>query len=410
MSLIVTGGMTSELAAWLEDRLSGVPVRSTLSGQEVLVEVAKGGCSLLIIDHGISGPSAPEVLRQIRDEPGIPKGPVIYCIPPDRIPPDMAMGTPGETGGTPARALAKRLAVDHVLVHPIDREELARQATRVLEALPDHYAGLGPVAAGLGAAAAGAKKQHAMSATMARIWERTKTAVINRVEVIEEATAALLEGGLDGELRQFAEGEAPKQGGLVGTFGYLEASRLAKEAERIFGAAAPLGQGQALTLSKLAVSLREELERPLDLGFDCESDQADKPPVSVAGPFFLVVDNDGELAGLVAVEAAVRGMRAEIAPDPDKAREIISRSKPGAVLLDLTFPEGMEDSLELLSELSGANPPVPVLVLTGRDTFIDRIEVARRGGRDSWRNPFRSPRFWTLSPNLWETCQRLIPT
>ena len=73
MSLIVTGGMTSELAAWLEDRLSGVPVRSTLSGQ--VVEVAKGGCSLLIIDHGISGPSAPEVLRQIRDEPGIPKVP-----------------------------------------------------------------------------------------------------------------------------------------------------------------------------------------------------------------------------------------------------------------------------------------------------------------------------------------------
>ncbi len=55
---------------------------------------------------------------------------------------------------------------------------------------------------------------------------------------------------------------------------------------------------------------------------------------------------------------------------------------PEVVLLDLTFsPDGMTDAYDLLTELTSATRPIPVLVLTGSGAFTDRVEAARRGGR-----------------------------
>jgi diguanylate cyclase (GGDEF)-like protein len=41
----------------------------------------------------------------------------------------------------------------------------------------------------------------------------------------------------------------------------------------------------------------------------------------------------------------------------------------------------MADAYALMSELSAATPPIPVLVLTGSGAFTDRVEAARRGSR-----------------------------
>jgi len=39
------------------------------------------------------------------------------------------------------------------------------------------------------------------------------------------------------------------------------------------------------------------------------------------------------------------------------------------------------DSLRLLAELNTCTPPVPVLVLTAQDRLLNRVQVARLGGR-----------------------------
>ena len=54
-------------------------------------------------------------------------------------------------------------------------------------------------------------------------------------------------------------------GGLLGTFGYSEGTRLAKEMERMLEAGSSLGQAEARSLSELVVFLRDELEQPLHL-------------------------------------------------------------------------------------------------------------------------------------------------
>jgi diguanylate cyclase (GGDEF)-like protein len=96
----------------------------------------------------------------------------------------------------------------------------------------------------------------------------------------------------------------------------------------------------------------------------------------------LVVDDDAAMCERIAAEASSRGMQCEVATSPRQARAICGRQRPGIVLLDLTSePEEIDDAYALLSGLTAAMPPVPVLVLTGTGAFTDRVEAARHGSR-----------------------------
>jgi DNA-binding response OmpR family regulator len=50
------------------------------------------------------------------------------------------------------------------------------------------------------------------------------------------------------------------------------------------------------------------------------------------------------------------------------------------VLIDLDSNSDIKDSLKLITEFSTQTPPIPTLVLTQRNSFDDRVEVARAGG------------------------------
>jgi HPt (histidine-containing phosphotransfer) domain-containing protein len=97
-------------------------------------------------------------------------------------------------------------------------------------------------------------------AAVAGLWTRFKETILGRVEVVDQAISALLEGELPDELRRKAERETHKLAGSVGSFGFKEASRLACEIERSFHFGSMLGQAQASSLSERAAALRRELE------------------------------------------------------------------------------------------------------------------------------------------------------
>jgi len=253
MSRILMAGLPVELTSWLEHRLGGVSVLSTHDGQETLDELAKGECSLLIIDNGIANPAAPDVVKQARCGQGMSTLPVAYCLGPG-----MASDV--------FEQMAQPLGAVRFLSHPIDREEIARLAAQTLS-LPPAPPKMGWL-----------EKRLARFAILTKIWEEVRGTVMGRLELLEQATATLLEGNLDNELRLEAEGEAHKLGGLLGTFGYSEGTRLAKKMERFFAAGSPLGQAEAISLSGLVVSLRNELEQPLHLNLWAEPEAMNELP------------------------------------------------------------------------------------------------------------------------------------
>jgi diguanylate cyclase (GGDEF)-like protein len=162
-------------------------------------------------------------------------------------------------------------------------------------------------------------------------------------------------------------------------FGF-EGSRLAREIEQIFQAKTPLGQDQALQLSELLVALRRELQQT-------PSTPVFEPGLVNESNVLLVVDDDQLLTEQLVIEASTLGMRTQVATDLSQAKDLIRRARPHVVLLNLCSPGPIEDSLKLLAELNTCTPPVPVLVLTAQNRLIDRVKVARLGGRGFLHKP-----------------------
>lgn len=230
-----------------------------------------------------------------------------------------------------------------------------------------------------GASDGQAPVENAARDALKAIWARHHEAVLDQISVLERAVSALIGGNLGEDQRAEAEREAHKLSGSLGTFGFAGASERARELEKLL--ATPPGAHRAdhvAVMAQLALGLREQVQaEPV-----VRPPSAD-PPVSRndSSPLLVIVEDDHALADSLASEADRRGISVLIAASPAECRSLADRHEVHAVLLDLIFDGETSDAYELLSELSARTPPVPVLAFTARDTFTDRIEVVRRGGR-----------------------------
>jgi diguanylate cyclase (GGDEF)-like protein len=221
-------------------------------------------------------------------------------------------------------------------------------------------------------------EQQAKAETLS-VWQRVKEKFSHRFALIEQATTAMLKNDLDEELRQLATAEAHKLAGSLGMFDLDEGSRLAKEIEQLFEAKEPLSQGQRQYLSELVAAMRRELERA--------TARQSSALLSIDNrPLLLIAQKDGFLAQDLVSEAATWGIRGAVVKDLAVAREWVSRKRPDAVLLDLSSA-ATEDELGWIKELSARTPPLPVLVLTDRDSLLDHVKVARLGGQRFLQKP-----------------------
>lgn len=211
------------------------------------------------------------------------------------------------------------------------------------------------------------------------IWERHHPAVLEQLGQLEAAVDALARGELAPEQHEQASAIAHRLAGSLGTFGLAAASEHARRVELLLSSNGHLGAAQVPMLA------------PLVQAIACDVRATATPPsrevlatrltIPRPSPLVLIVEDDLPLAERLALEADRLDLRTEIASSPSIARDMLARSRPDAVLLDLTFEDGTDDALELLSELTESTPPIPVLVSTVRDELVYRVEVARRGGR-----------------------------
>lgn len=355
MHQVLMAQLPDELGLWLERRLRDVAVHTTHSAKETLDNLARAQWSLLVVNHAVSGSTAPEVLNKVRKGLGLASLPVLYCMGKD---PDSDL----------AGRLVDQYGVKQILFHPLDREELARQIAATL-------------ALTLPAPREGENQRHQQHlAAISAVWARYKDTILGRVAVLEGASKAILEASLESDLRRKALAEAHKLAGSVGTFGFPRGSRIAREAEHLLRAEGPLSQTQGLRLSELAKDLRQELAQAPN-GQDAQ-ETPDR-----CKPLLLVVDCDRDEGERLTLEAEGLGLRAKIATSLGDARDAIAQERPQVVLLDPSFPDSAGDGLALLAELSGRTPPVPVLVFANGDALPDRVEVARLGGRGYLQKP-----------------------
>lgn len=219
-------------------------------------------------------------------------------------------------------------------------------------------------------------------ASINKVLERFRHTFAQQVAVLEQATKVLSADSLSDDLRQAAQQNAHKLAGSLGTFGYPEGSKLARQIEHLLLNEVTLGQEQALQFQQLVIALGQELMKP--------------PVVLTAEPIaatsvirVLVIDDDVVLTERLKAEAISWAIEMDIITNLTAARQSISQTPPDVILLDLSFPAPSDDGLTLLQELVEQFPSIPVLAFTGRDNLADRVAVSRLGGRGFLHKPVK---------------------
>jgi diguanylate cyclase (GGDEF)-like protein len=218
-------------------------------------------------------------------------------------------------------------------------------------------------------------------AAIAAVWHRFKDRTIAQVNLIEQATLALIAETLTAELLQQARRNAHTLSGSLGTLGFPEGSRLAKQIELGLGHQDTLTADAAHQLYDLTRQLRQVIDQPTP---------SDTEPQGQEKPLLLVVDRDQALAESLIKEAESWGLRGAIAGDLEAAHEHLSHHPPSIVLLDLEFSDQIKDGITLLTELHHHTPPVPVVVFTADNSLARRLQVLRQGGQVFLQKPLPS--------------------
>ena len=100
----------------------------------------------------------------------------------------------------------------------------------------------------------------------------------------------------------------------------------------------------------------------------------------------LLVEDDGLLGSAVVAGLEQAGYTVDWLRNGRQAATALSDDEPDLLVLDLGLPE--KDGLTLLRELRARESPLPVLVLTARDTVEDRIAGLDLGADDYLVKPF----------------------
>lgn len=210
-----------------------------------------------------------------------------------------------------------------------------------------------------------------LGAQGAELWARSLERHTRRVEVLERAVLALMDGELDNELRELAESEAHLLAGSIGSFGLRAGSRLARALEQSFGAPHTLGRVFAARLADQVLALRRELERPLVLDAGAA--------LGAEHRRLLLISDDAERAEQYVAEGVALGYALTIHSVRNAARviaELPNDARPHAVVVELSEAT-CDEGIALLGEIERLRGTLPTLVVSAVDGMALRLAIAR---------------------------------
>ncbi|ELS31213.1 MULTISPECIES: response regulator [Pseudanabaena] len=110
--------------------------------------------------------------------------------------------------------------------------------------------------------------------------------------------------------------------------------------------------------------------------------------VKVQSPRILCIDDSVTICRAVEYILHNHGFQVMAVSSPTKALSLIFQHKPDLILCDITMPE--IDGYELCGMLrkSSAFAKVPIIMLTGKDGFIDRVKARMVGATEYLTKPF----------------------
>ncbi len=100
----------------------------------------------------------------------------------------------------------------------------------------------------------------------------------------------------------------------------------------------------------------------------------------------LVVEDDPQVRAMLTRALRYEGFEVAAACDGAEAMASLRSSRPDLLLLDLLLPDA--DGVDLCGRLRADGDPLPILMLTARDTISDRVAGFEAGADDYLVKPF----------------------
>ncbi|MBD2355590.1 response regulator [Tolypothrix sp. FACHB-123] len=223
---------------------------------------------------------------------------------------------------------------------------------------------------------------------MTGLWNKYQGLMMQRLEVIQQAATALKTANLTSELRQSAAQAAHKLAGVLGMFELESGTQLSREIEKNLNHD---GELSTLKIQEL-LSLIQQLENLLNLHsnkFVANSSSTTR---------LLLIDPDLQLFSQLQ-QLTSTGEWQQIGTIHD-AKDYLKTASPDLVILNVDDVGTREESLTLLGELSNRTPSVPVIVLANADGIVDRVTVARAGGRGFLVKPTTAEQIWNIAAKI----------
>ena len=110
------------------------------------------------------------------------------------------------------------------------------------------------------------------------------------------------------------------------------------------------------------------------------------PGATVDRPHLLIADDDADIRDLVTAQLAREGYALTAAGDVAGIRTALASGPIDLIVLDLGLPDG--DGLTLCRELRAEGFPGAIIMVTARDSAIDRVLGLELGADDYLTKPF----------------------
>ncbi len=110
------------------------------------------------------------------------------------------------------------------------------------------------------------------------------------------------------------------------------------------------------------------------------------PPRTEPKPLIVIVEDEAELAALIAVHLEKAGMHTQVCNRAAHALKFLKKNFANLLLLDITLPD--QSGFALMEEIKAAGIAIPVIFLTGNIEETSKVRGLDMGGDDYVTKPF----------------------
>ncbi|MBD2664702.1 multi-component transcriptional regulator, winged helix family [Richelia sinica FACHB-800] len=239
--------------------------------------------------------------------------------------------------------------------------------------------------------------------SMRGLWQKYQGVIHHRLEVLLSISNAIRQNTLTPELIGSGQQAAHKLAGVLGMFDLETGTAISQNIENLLSYPRNIHEKS----EKLLIQIHQ-LEQLLNAAFDHLQKSVHSHIYHSSIHRLLIVDPDLKLQSQLQCLTSPDTIIEQLASIND-VNLYLQNKLPDLVIFNVDDIDNKKAYLTWLINLSQRTPPIPVIFLAHDDGILDRVTVARAGGRGFLVKPVTAEQIWQVAlPILQQKIKKLI--